>query len=108
MGRTLSRWRTEIANWHVARVTNAATEAAIICSASEGVVDVADTRITACRGRVIYSGVVSATAEADGRFRLAGKPNGALLETLTPTQNAKRQISEIPTMVRSPRNPAKA
>ena len=92
MGRTLSRWRTETANWHVARVTNAATEAAIICRASAGVVDVADTPVPVCRGRVIYSGVVSATAESDGRFRLADKPNWALLETLTPTQNAKNRF----------------
>ena len=28
LGRTLSRWRTQISNWHAARVTNAATEAA--------------------------------------------------------------------------------
>ena len=28
LGRTLWRWRTQIANWHAARVTNAATEAA--------------------------------------------------------------------------------
>ena len=28
LGRTIWRWRTQIANWHTARVTNAATEAA--------------------------------------------------------------------------------
>ncbi len=28
LGRTLRRWRTQISNWHTARVTNAATEAA--------------------------------------------------------------------------------
>ena len=28
LGRTLWRWRTQIANWHSARVSNAATEAA--------------------------------------------------------------------------------
>ena len=28
LGRTIWRWRTQIANWHAARVTNAATEAA--------------------------------------------------------------------------------
>ena len=28
LGRTLRRWRTQTANWHTARVTNAATEAA--------------------------------------------------------------------------------
>ena len=27
LGRTLSRWHTQISNWHTARVTNAATEA---------------------------------------------------------------------------------
>ena len=29
LGRTIWRWRTQISNWHKARVTNAATEAAI-------------------------------------------------------------------------------
>ena len=28
LGRTIERWRTQISNWHAARVTNAATEAA--------------------------------------------------------------------------------
>ncbi len=28
LGRTIWRWRAQIANWHTARVTNAATEAA--------------------------------------------------------------------------------
>ena len=57
--RALWRWRTETANWHVLKITNAATETAIICSASEGVVDVVDAHVTACRGRVIYSDVVN-------------------------------------------------
>ena len=34
LGRTLWRWRAQIANWHTARVTNAATEAAILWSVS--------------------------------------------------------------------------
>ena len=66
LGRTIWNWRAQISNWHAARVSNGPTEAAIICSASEGVVDVADRRITACRGRVIYSGVVSVRDVAVG------------------------------------------
>ena len=55
LGRTIWRWRHQIANWHAARVTNAATEAAILWSVSEGVDDVADGHIAGCRGRVIWS-----------------------------------------------------
>ena len=55
LGRTIWRWRTQIANWHTARVTNAATEAAILWSVSEGVVDVADGHVAGGRGRVLWS-----------------------------------------------------
>ena len=55
LGRTIWRWRTQISNWHAARVTNAATEAAILWSVSEGVVDVADGHVAGCRGRVLWS-----------------------------------------------------
>ena len=55
LGRTIWRWRHQIANWHTARVTNAATEAAILWSVSESVVDVADGHMAGCRGRVIWS-----------------------------------------------------
>ena len=34
LGRTIWNWRAQIADWHAARVTNAATEAAILWSAS--------------------------------------------------------------------------
>ena len=54
LGRTLRRWHHQIINWHHARVTNGCTEAAIICSASEGVVDVADGYVAGCGGRVIW------------------------------------------------------
>ena len=55
LGRTITAWRTQISNWHAARVTNAPTEAAILWSASEGVVDVADRHVAGCRGRVLWS-----------------------------------------------------
>ena len=55
LGRTIATWRTQISNWHAARVTNAPTEAAILWSVSEGVDDVADGHIAGCRGRVIWS-----------------------------------------------------
>ena len=55
LGRTIWRWRTQIANWHAARVTNAATEAAILWSVSGGVVDVADGHVAGGRGRVLWS-----------------------------------------------------
>ena len=46
LARSLRRWHTQIINWHGTRITNGPTEAVIICSASQGVVDVADRRIT--------------------------------------------------------------
>ena len=66
LGRTLRRWHHQIINWHHARVTNGPTEAVIICSASEGVVDVADRRMAGCGGRVIWSGVVGVRDVAVG------------------------------------------
>ena len=70
LGRTLSSWRTQIANWHAARVTNAATEAANnlikrVKRAAFGFTNFANYRIRA----LLY----------------AGKPNWTLLDTLTPT-----------------------
>ena len=70
LGRTLWRWRHQIANWHAARVTNAATEAANnlvkrVKRAAFGFTNFANYRIRA----LLY----------------AGKPNWALLDTLTPT-----------------------
>ena len=69
LGRTLWRWRTQIANWHAARVTNAATEAANnlvkrVKRAAFGFTNFNNYRIRA----LLY----------------AGKPNWALLDTLTP------------------------
>ena len=55
LGRTITAWRTQTSNWHAARVTNAPTEAAILWSVSEGVVDVADGHVAGCRGRVLWS-----------------------------------------------------
>ena len=54
LGRTLWRWQTQISNWHAARVTNTATEAAILWSVSEGVVDVADGHVAGSGGRVLW------------------------------------------------------
>ena len=70
LGRTLWTWRTQIANWHTARVTNAATEAANnlvkrVKRAAFGFTNFANYRIRS----LLY----------------AGKPNWALLDTLTPT-----------------------
>ena len=70
LGRTISRWRTQIANWHAARVTNAATEAANnlikrVKRAAFGFTNFDNYRIRA----LLY----------------AGKPDWALLDTLTPT-----------------------
>ena len=54
LGRALRRWHHQIINWHHARVTNGPTEAVIIWSVSEGVVDVADGYVAGCGGRVIW------------------------------------------------------
>ncbi|MCQ3808046.1 MAG: transposase [Acidimicrobiia bacterium] len=67
LGRTLWRWRTEISNWHKPRVTNAATEAAITCSASEGA-----------------SGFTNFNNYRTRALLYASKPNWTLLDTLTP------------------------
>ena len=69
LGRTLWHWRHQIANWHAARVTNAPTEAANnlikrVKRAAFGLPDFNNYRIRA----LLY----------------AGKPNWALLDTLTP------------------------
>ncbi len=70
LGRTIATWRTQISNWHAARVTNAPTEAANnlikrVKRAAFGFTNFDNYRIRA----LLY----------------AGKPNWALLETLTPT-----------------------
>ena len=70
LGRTIWRWRAQISNWHAARVTNAATEAANnlvkrVKRAAFGFTNFANYRIRA----LLY----------------AGKPDWALLDTLTPT-----------------------
>ena len=66
LGRTISNWRHQIANWHAARVTNAATEAAnnLIKRVAFGFTNFNNYRIRA----LLY----------------AGKPNWTLLDTLTP------------------------
>ena len=69
LGRTLSRWSTQITNWHVARVTNAATEAANnlikrVKRVAFGFTNFQNYRIRA----LLY----------------AGKPNWNLLNTITP------------------------
>ena len=70
LGRTIATWRTQISNWHAARVTNAPTEAANnlikrVKRAAFGFTNFDNYRIRA----LLY----------------AGTPNWALLETLTPT-----------------------
>ncbi|MCQ3815076.1 MAG: transposase, partial [Acidimicrobiia bacterium] len=79
LGRTLSGWRTEIANWHVARVTNAATEAA---------------NKLAKRIKRVAFGFTNFNNYRIRALLYAGKPNWTLLETHTPTQNAKRTIQK--------------
>ena len=69
LGRTLGRWRTQIANWHLSRVTNGPTEAAnnlakLIKRNASGLTNFEHYRIRA----LLY----------------AGKPDWTLLDTLTP------------------------
>ena len=69
LGRTLGRWRTQIANWHLSRVTNGPTEAAnnlakLIKRNAFGLTNFGHYRIRA----LLY----------------AGKPDWTLLDTLTP------------------------
>ena len=74
LGRTIWNWRHQISNWHAARVTNAPTEAA------NNLV------------KRVKRGAFGFTNFANYRIRAllyAGKPNWALLDTLTPTRNAK-------------------
>ncbi|MCQ3808811.1 MAG: transposase, partial [Acidimicrobiia bacterium] len=70
LSRTLWSWRTQISNWHKAKVTNAATETANNLA------------------KRVKRGAFGFTNFANYRIRTllyAGKPNWALLETLTPT-----------------------
>ncbi|MDE0701350.1 MAG: IS30 family transposase [Acidimicrobiaceae bacterium] len=69
LGRTLWRWRTQIANWHSARVSNAATESANNLIKRVKRVAFGFTNFTNYRIRALL---------------YAGKPNWALLDTLTP------------------------
>ena len=69
LGRTIATWRTQISNWHAARVTNAPTEAANnlvkrVKRAAFGFTNFDNYRIRA----LLY----------------AGKPNWTILDTLTP------------------------
>ena len=82
LGRTIWNWRAQIANWHAARVTNAPTEAANnlikrVKRVAFGFTNFANYRIRA----LLY----------------AGKPNWALLDTLTPPLNPKSPIYGIRT-----------
>ncbi len=70
LGRTLWRWRTQISNWHHARVTNAATEAA--------------NNLIKRVKRVAY-GFTNFNNYRIRTLLYAGKPNWTLLNTLTPT-----------------------
>ncbi len=70
LGRTLHRWRVQIANWHHARVTNAATEAA--------------NNLIKRVKRVAY-GFTNFNNYRIRTLLYAGKPNWTLLDTLTPT-----------------------
>ena len=69
LGRTLWRWRTQISNWHTARVTNAATEAA---------------NNLAKRVKRVAFGFTNFNNYRIRTLLYAGKPNWTLLDTLTP------------------------
>jgi transposase len=59
LGRTLIRWRNEIAAWHQAHVTNGPTEAVIIGRDPGAVVDVNDRVISSRRGRCYQEPVMN-------------------------------------------------
>ena len=65
LGRTLHRWSTQISNWHKARVTNAAIN------------------LTGRVKRVAF-GFTNFNNYRIRALLYAGKPNWALLDTLTP------------------------
>ena len=69
LGRTLWSWRTEISNWHKAKVTNAATEAA---------------NNLAKRLKRVAFGFTNFNNYRIRALLYAGKPNWKLLDTLTP------------------------
>ena len=75
LGRTITTWRTQISNWHAARVTNAPTEAALQITANNLI-------------KRVKRAAFGFTNFNNYRIRVllyAGKPNWALLDTLTPT-----------------------
>ena len=76
LGRTLSRWRTQIANWHAARGANTATEAANTAT------EAANTRQTGQTSRVRVHQLRQHRIRA---LLYAGKPDRTLLDTPTPT-----------------------
>ena len=69
LGRTLRRWRTPIANWHLSRVTNGPTEAANNLAKLIKRVSFGNGNFDHYRTRVLL---------------YAGKPDWTLLDTLTP------------------------
>ena len=71
LGRTLWRWRTQIANWHAVRVANAATEAA--------------NNLVKRVKRAAFGFINFANTHSGRALLYAGNPNWALLDTLTPT-----------------------
>jgi len=64
LGRTVNKWRHQIAAWHQARFTNGPTEAVIIWSPVGGVFDVVDEGCWGRGGRVLWSDVVMVVEEA--------------------------------------------
>ena len=55
LGRTLTRWRTQLVAWHRSRATNGPAEAVILWSGHGGVFDVADGAGRIGGGRVLWS-----------------------------------------------------
>jgi transposase len=65
LGRTLKRWRLQIAAWHTAHVTNGPTEAVILWSARSGVLDGADRVGFSRRRHILWSASLTSTVMVD-------------------------------------------
>ncbi len=80
LGRTIIRWRHQIAAWHQALVSNGPTEAANNLIKRVKRVAFGFRRFALYRTRALL---------------YAGKPNWDLLATATPRRNAKRRLTEF-------------
>ncbi len=64
LGRTLIRWKHQIAAWHHAHVSNGPTEAVILWSGQRGVSHVADKCVSVCRRHVLWSLSLTSTTSS--------------------------------------------